>query len=69
MLKEADAADLLGDEERAYVLYMKYFNVIQLIKKAADYKKQKVWYFDKDNIIRIVLKFKVQLQFSFITSM
>ncbi|KAK3095889.1 hypothetical protein FSP39_020374, partial [Pinctada imbricata] len=45
MLKEADVAHSLTDEERAYILYMKYFNVVQLIKKTADYKKQKD-YFD-----------------------
>ena len=42
MLKEAEQGDMLGDEERAYVLYMKYFNVVTFLKKSADYKKQKV---------------------------
>ena len=31
------------DEERAYVLYMRYFNVIQHVKKSAEYKKNKVF--------------------------
>ena len=44
MLKEAEQGDLLGDEERAYVLYMKYFNVVTFLKKSADYKKQKQYY-------------------------
>ena len=30
------------DEERAYILYMRYFNVIQSVKKSAEYKKNKV---------------------------
>lgn len=30
------------DEERAYILYMRYFNVIQNVKKSAEYKKNKV---------------------------
>ena len=44
MLKEAEQGDMLGDEERAYVLYMKYFNVVTFLKKSADYKKQKQYY-------------------------
>ena len=46
MLKEADHSDVLMDEERAYVLFMKYFNVVTFLKKTADYKKQKVYYDD-----------------------
>ena len=30
------------DEERAYILYMRYFNVIQHVKKSAEYKKNQV---------------------------
>jgi len=30
------------DEEKAYILYMRYFNVIQCVKKSAEYKKNKV---------------------------
>lgn len=42
MLKEAEHSDVLHDEERAYVLFMKYFNVVQFIKKSQEYKKDKV---------------------------
>ena len=45
MLKEAEHSEMLMDEERAYVLFMKYFNVVSYIKKTADYKKQKVGWF------------------------
>ncbi|XP_052096420.1 ubiquitin carboxyl-terminal hydrolase 8-like [Mytilus californianus] len=44
MLKEAETGDMLGDEERAYVLYMKYFNVVTFLKKTPEYKKQKQYY-------------------------
>ncbi|KAK3598058.1 hypothetical protein CHS0354_042431 [Potamilus streckersoni] len=44
MLKEAEHSERMSDEERAYVLYMKYFNVVSFIKKTADYKKQKEYY-------------------------
>ena len=42
MLKEAEHAELMKDEERAYVLFMKYFNVVTYMKKTADYRKDKV---------------------------
>ncbi|XP_055867216.1 ubiquitin carboxyl-terminal hydrolase 8-like isoform X1 [Biomphalaria glabrata] len=35
-----------GDDEKAYVLYLKYFSLLKIIKTKADYKKQKD-YFDK----------------------
>ena len=34
--------DLEGDEEYAYVYYMRYFNIIALIKKSSKYADQKV---------------------------
>lgn len=40
--KEAELNESLGDDERAYILYMKYFNVVTLARKLPDYKKQKV---------------------------
>ena len=46
MLKEAEHSDKLMDEERAYVLFMKYFNVVTFLKKSADYKKQKAYFDD-----------------------
>jgi len=39
----AEEAYCSKDEERAYVLYMRYFNIIQLVKKSAEYKKNKVF--------------------------
>jgi ubiquitin C-terminal hydrolase len=35
-----------GDEELAYVYFMKYFNVVQAIRKLAEYKKNKQFYDD-----------------------
>ncbi|XP_053387107.1 ubiquitin carboxyl-terminal hydrolase 8-like [Mercenaria mercenaria] len=46
MLKEAQHSEMIEDEERAYVLFMKYFNVVTFLKKTADYKKQKAYYDD-----------------------
>ncbi|XP_062575612.1 ubiquitin carboxyl-terminal hydrolase 8-like isoform X2 [Saccostrea cucullata] len=43
--KEAVLNESLGDEEKAYIMYMKYFNIVTLIRKSPDYKKQKD-YFD-----------------------
>lgn len=40
--KEAELNESLGDDEKAYILYMKYFNVVTLARKLPDYKKQKV---------------------------
>ncbi|XP_052267863.1 ubiquitin carboxyl-terminal hydrolase 8-like isoform X2 [Dreissena polymorpha] len=48
MLKEAEHSDLMEDEERAYVLFMKYFNVVTFLKKTADYRKEKTYY---DNLL------------------
>ncbi|EEC08263.1 hypothetical protein IscW_ISCW005312 [Ixodes scapularis] len=42
ILQKADLDRDLGDEERAYVLYMRYFTMVQLIRKHRDYKKDKV---------------------------
>jgi len=38
----AEEAHCNKDEEKAYVLYMRFFNVIQCVKKSAEYKKNKV---------------------------
>ncbi|XP_048750145.2 ubiquitin carboxyl-terminal hydrolase 8-like isoform X2 [Ostrea edulis] len=43
--KEAELHESLGDEEKAYIMCMKYFNVVTLIRKSAEYKKHKD-YFD-----------------------
>lgn len=39
---EAKDHYLEGDEETAYVFYMRYFNLITLIKKSSKYKEKKV---------------------------
>ncbi|XP_052267867.1 ubiquitin carboxyl-terminal hydrolase 8-like [Dreissena polymorpha] len=46
ILKEAEHSDLMEDEERAYVLFMKYFNLVTFLKKTADYKKEKTYYYN-----------------------
>ncbi|XP_067653000.1 ubiquitin carboxyl-terminal hydrolase 8-like [Haliotis asinina] len=46
--REAVHQDELSDEERAYVLYMRYFNVIQMARKKSEYIKQKEYF---DNLI------------------
>ncbi|XP_052786625.1 ubiquitin carboxyl-terminal hydrolase 8-like [Mya arenaria] len=48
MLKEAEHSELMQDEERAYVLFMKYFNVVTYLKKTSDYRKEKTYY---DNLL------------------
>ncbi|XP_022306135.2 ubiquitin carboxyl-terminal hydrolase 8-like isoform X2 [Crassostrea virginica] len=42
--KEAELNESLGDEEKAYILYMKFFNVVTYARKSPDYKKQKDYY-------------------------
>jgi len=42
LFTKAEEAYCSKDEESAYVLYMRYFNVIQCVKKSAEYKKNKV---------------------------
>lgn len=37
VLKEAEKQHTLGDEENAYIFYMKYFTLIEIIRKARDY--------------------------------
>ena len=39
---KAEEQNLLGDEEQAYILYMKYFNIITAVKKTAEFKKNEV---------------------------
>jgi len=43
LFASAEEAYCKKDEERAYILYMRYFNVIQNVKKSAEYKKNKVF--------------------------
>lgn len=38
----AEKENLSGDEEKAYVYYMKYFNVISEVKKTSQFKNNKV---------------------------
>lgn len=46
VLEKADIDRDLGDEERAYVLYTRYFTLVQLVRKHKDYKKDKTKYDD-----------------------
>ncbi|GFR96126.1 ubiquitin carboxyl-terminal hydrolase 8 [Elysia marginata] len=46
VFQEAEFNDAKGDEERSYVLYLKYFNIITQIKQKAEYKKQKAFFDD-----------------------
>ncbi|XP_066270797.1 ubiquitin carboxyl-terminal hydrolase 8-like isoform X2 [Branchiostoma lanceolatum] len=44
LYKAAVEHSLLGDEEKAYVLYMKYFNIYGHIRKSKDFKKEESYY-------------------------
>ncbi|KAG9352241.1 hypothetical protein JZ751_020654 [Albula glossodonta] len=44
IFKAAEESRLDGDEEKAYVLYMKYLTVYDLIKKRPDFKQQKEFF-------------------------
>lgn len=41
MLENADFEYLKGDEEKAFIFYMKYFQLIQLLKDSTTYGKDK----------------------------
>lgn len=41
VLKEAEKFIKLGDDENAYIMYMKYFNLLEIIRKKKDYSKYK----------------------------
>ena len=43
MFREAENLDSQGDEERAFIMYMRYFNIVQQVKASPDYKKNKVF--------------------------
>ena len=43
LVTEGNGAYLNGDEELAYVKYMKYNALIALIKENFNYKRNKVW--------------------------
>ena len=43
MFREAENLDSQGDEERAFIMYMRYFNIIKQVKTSPDYKKNKVF--------------------------
>jgi hypothetical protein len=42
MLKKASLSMDTGDEEKAYVLYMRYLTIVQWIRKTPEYKKNTV---------------------------
>ena len=43
VFKNAEDSELVGDDERAYCLYMKFLNIIQAVRKLPEYKKNKVY--------------------------
>lgn len=55
IFKAAEECRLDRDEEKAYVLYMKYLTVYDLIKKRTDFKQQQVWhlFFQQKDCCRI----------------
>ncbi|KAG1679602.1 Ubiquitin carboxyl-terminal hydrolase 8 [Nymphon striatum] len=40
----ADESHKNGDEERSYILFMRFYNVIDLLKQTPEYKKDKIYY-------------------------
>lgn len=44
VLKEAQAVDKSKDEEKAYVMYMRYFSIVSTIQRDPDYRKNKKYY-------------------------
>ncbi|XP_012937309.1 ubiquitin carboxyl-terminal hydrolase 8 [Aplysia californica] len=48
VFKDAESFDGQNDEERSFVMYIKYFNILKQVKSKPDYKKQKDYF---DNLI------------------
>lgn len=44
IIQEADASRLAGDEERSFVLYMKYFGIIEQVRKHPEYIRNKTYF-------------------------
>ncbi|KAK3893812.1 hypothetical protein Pcinc_002393 [Petrolisthes cinctipes] len=44
LLKEAELSDRCKDEERAYVLYMRFFSAVNTVQKTPEYTKEKRYY-------------------------
>ena len=42
LFQDAVRLDGLGDEEKAFIMYMRYFAVIRVAKSSGDYRKNKV---------------------------
>ena len=42
VFKKADARYNDGDEENSYILFMRYFHILESIKKTYEYQKHKV---------------------------
>lgn len=40
--KKAEENDLMGDEENAYMFYMRFFNIMQEVAKTTKYQNDKV---------------------------
>lgn len=41
LYKEAEESNLEGDEERAYIFYMRFFNLLQHVQKTPEFRTQK----------------------------
>ena len=44
LLTNAKENELSGDQEKAYILFYKYFEVSKIIRKSLEYKKDKMYY-------------------------
>ncbi|GAB1605796.1 ubiquitin carboxyl-terminal hydrolase 8-like [Argonauta hians] len=44
LLNSAELCENTGDEEKAYVLYMRFFNLITSVKRTSEYKKDEQYY-------------------------
>ena len=42
VFQQAEQSHLNGDQENAYVLYMRFFALVDIIKKTKEYKNDKV---------------------------
>ena len=54
--KKAEENDLMGDEENAYVFYMRFFNIMQEVAKTTKYQNDKVL---NDKILTNSLQFQL----------
>ena len=50
VFKKAEHQDIIGDEENAYVFYMRFFNIMQEVTKTAKYQQDKVWNYIQETL-------------------